>query len=225
MYGIRAQELYDELQRRHIIGSTGRISIELLDVRCDVNDKSAVGNLLQEWLGAWMTSQGIYHRTNPNTQEFPDFYLSTSDNLDILEVKTFDFSKAPNFDIANFDAYVRSVMTNSYRLDADYLIFGYTLTNSGLRIENIWLKKVWEITCTSGKYALKTQNKQDKIVNIRPYNFKTMSGGFQPFSSRLDFVNAIRQTLSSYPMRTVAADEWFRAVETNYNSSHQENTL
>ncbi len=225
MYGIEAQQLYDELERNHIIGSTGKISIELLNVRCDVNDKSAVGNLLQEWLGAWMTNKNIYHRANPNSQEFPDFFLSTSNNSNLLEVKTFDFSKTPNFDVANFDAYVRSVMTKSYRLDADYLILGYSLTSSGLKIENIWLKKVWEITCPSEQYALKSQVKQGKIVNIRPYNFKTMSQGFQPFATRLDFVNAIKQTLEQYQMRTVSANDWFLAVQTNYNSIHQENSL
>lgn len=225
MYGTKAQELYDKLIQHHIIGSTGSISIELLDVKCDVNDKSAVGNLLQEWLGAWMASQGIYNRTNPNTQEFPDFYLDESDNNNLLEVKTFDFSKTPNFDVANFDAYVRSVMTKSYRLDADYLILGYTLTDGGLRIENIWLKKIWEITCPSEQFALKSQVKQGKIVNIRPYNFKNMSRGFQPFSSRLDFVSAIKQTLAQYLFATVPDQEWFEAVQQNYIASHQGNLL
>ncbi|MDR2457406.1 MAG: NgoBV family restriction endonuclease [Clostridiales Family XIII bacterium] len=225
MYGIKAQQLYDGLNRHHIVGSAGKISVELLNVKCDLNDKSAVGNLLQEWLGAWMVNKNIYHRTNPNTQEFPDFFLSTSNTSNLLEVKTFDFSKAPNFDIANFDAYVRSVMTKSYRLDADYLILGYILTNSRLKIENIWLKKIWEITCSSKKYALKSQVKQEKIVNIRPYNFKTMSQGFQPFATRLDFINAVKQTLEQYQMRTVSANDWLSAVQTNYNSAHRGNSL
>lgn len=225
MYGVKARELYDKLLQHHIIGATGSINIELLNVTCDVNDKSAVGSLLQEWLGAWMTENNIYHRTNPNTQEFPDYYLDSSNNNNLLEVKTFDYSKTPNFDVANFDAYVRSVMTKSYRFDADYLILGYTLNNYALKIENIWLKKIWEITCPSERYALKSQVKQGKVVNIRPYNFKNMSQGFQPFTSRLDFANAIKQTLTQYPLATFQAQEWFDTVQTDYTASHQENSL
>ncbi|MDR1033944.1 MAG: NgoBV family restriction endonuclease [Bifidobacteriaceae bacterium] len=220
MYGISAQKLYDKLQKRHIVGATGKISIELLNVMCNVSDKSAVGNLLQEWLGAWMSENKIYYRTNPNTQEFPDFYLGKSDASDLLEIKTFDFTKTPNFDIANFDAYVRSVMTKSYRFDADYLIFGYTLTENGLKIENIWLKKIWEITCPSKQYALRVQVKQGKIMNIRPYNFKTASQGFQPFATRYDFIDAIKQTLANYPLQTVTDQEWHQAVQANYASFH-----
>lgn len=225
MHGVKAQGLYDSLIQHSIIGSTGSISIKLLDVECNVNDKSAVGNLLQEWLGAWMSHRNIYHRANPNTQEFPDFYLDTTNDHNLLEVKAFDFSKAPNFDVANFDAYVRSVMTKSYRLDADYLIFGYTLMSNDLKIEKVWLKKVWEITCPSEQFALKLQVKQGKIVNIRPYNFKNMSKGFRAFNSRLEFVSAIKQTLAQYRFATVPAQEWFEAVWLNYAAFHQGNSL
>lgn len=222
MYGVKATNVVNELLAHNILGATGKISIELLGVKCDVNDKSAVGNLLQEWLGAWMTSVGVYHRVNQNTQEFPDFYLSEAFDTDLLEVKTFDYSKAPNFDIANFDAYVRSLKNASYRLNADYLILGYVLTESELRIEKIWLKKIWEITCPSAQFSLKTQVKQGKIVNIRPYNFKNMSKGFQPFDDREQFVNAIRQTLAEYRMGTEPAEEWFQTVQANYASFYQE---
>ena len=80
----------------------------------------------------------------------------------------------------------------------------------------MWLKKVWQICCPSEKYHLKTQCKQGKIVNIRPYNFKNMSIGFQPFVTRLDFVKAIRDTLAEYDKRTYDPNDWYRIVNQQY---------
>jgi type II restriction enzyme len=216
MYGENAQRLYDLLVESGIVGALGTIDIELLGVKRAASDKSAVGNLIQEWLGAWMNEKEFYFREPANSQIFPDFFLSESNTEHLLEVKTFDYSANPNFDVANFDAYVRSLMTDSYRLDADYLVVGYELTDEGLKIEDIWLKKIWQLTCASNKFALRTQTKQGKIYNIRPYNFKVVSQGFQPFETRLDFVNAIKQTLADYEMRTVPDGEWFHTVSEDY---------
>lgn len=215
-YGIKAKELFDRLRIEGIINAQGKISLELLDLRIDINDKSSIGNLLQEWLGAWMRSRGIYFRTEHNTQLFPDFYLGESDTADLLELKSFDYTQSPNFDVAPFDAYVASVKERPYRLDADYLIFGYTLDNGVLTIKDIWLKKIWEITCPSQALPLRVQNKRGKIYNIRPYNFKNNSKGFQPFESKDQFVVALMQTLERYPMRTENPALWVREVLPEY---------
>ncbi|MEK7068973.1 MAG: NgoBV family restriction endonuclease, partial [Patescibacteria group bacterium] len=68
-----------------------------------------------------MNVNKIYHRSHENSQMSPDFFLSKSDETDLLEVKTFDYAESPNFDVANFDAYVRDLREKSFRLDADYL--------------------------------------------------------------------------------------------------------
>lgn len=47
-YGIKAQVLFNELKAKHIIGAQGKISLELLDLSININNKSATGNLLQE---------------------------------------------------------------------------------------------------------------------------------------------------------------------------------
>lgn len=52
-------------------------------------------------------------------------------------------------DVANFEAYCRYLKTQAYRLDSDYLIFAYDLTNYEFKIKKLWLKKVWEITGSS----------------------------------------------------------------------------
>lgn len=146
----------------------------------------------------------------------PDFFLSKSDETDLLEVKTFNYAESPNFDVANFDAYVRDLREKSFRLDADYLIIGYSLSKGVIKINNIWLKKIWEITCPSTEFALRTQVKQGKIYNIRPYNFKSEPNGFQPFKERLSFVRAIRETLVKYTKNKLESDEWFESVLKSY---------
>jgi type II restriction enzyme len=218
-YGTKAQELFDKLKAEQIVGARGKISLELLGLSIDINDKSATGNLLQEWLGAWMKQNGVYFRTDDNTQIFPDFYLGENNASELLEIKTFDYNEAPNFDVAPFDAYVDSLKTKSYRLDADYLILGYTLEDGLLTIKDVWLKKIWEITCPARDLPLRVQRKRGKIYNIRPYNFKNNSTGFQPFATKEDFVNAIKETLAHYPMRTENPESWVRQVLPSYRPS------
>lgn len=217
----KSQKLFNELIAKHIIGAKGKISLELLNLTIDINDKSAIGNLLQEWLGAWMQQNGINFRTDKNTQVFPDFYLGDNNESNLLEVKTFDYSVSPNFDVAPFDAYVDSLKTKPYRLDADYLILGYTLEDGILTIKDIWLKKIWEITCPANELPLRVQRKRGKIYNIRPYNFKNNSTGFQPFTTKEDFINAIKQTLAQYSMRTENPELWAQAVLSQYDASMQ----
>lgn len=220
MYGDKAVALVERLKQEGIIGAKGAISLRLLGVTVDVSDKSAVGNLLQEWLGRWMDEKGIYRRNNENSQMPPDFYLGEDNMEDWLEVKSFDHEESPNFDVANFDAYTRDLRTRAFRLDADYLVLGYSLKDGVIEIKDIWLKKVWEITCPSNEYALRTQVKQGQIVNIRPYNFKSNPNGFKAFGSRLVFVTAIKDTLSKYRNDAAGADEWFKEVETSYAAAN-----
>ncbi|WP_195910021.1 NgoBV family restriction endonuclease [Bathymodiolus azoricus thioautotrophic gill symbiont] len=97
-------------------------------------------------------------KENGNSQEFPDYYIG--DDKDLLEIKSFDASASANFDLANFDSYCRSVADSPKRTNADYLIFSYTLNGSKLNIQDIWIKKIWEITCPSAKIPLKNPSKK-----------------------------------------------------------------
>ncbi len=216
MYGTKAQFLYELLKQNGIVNAQGLVSLSLLGVELNINDKGATGNLLQEWLGEWMNLNGVYNRANPHTQKFPDFYLSDDNYTELLEVKTFDYAKTPNFDVAQFDAYTRSLRTEAYRLDADYLILGYSLSNGVIKINDIWIKKIWEITCGSAEYAIRTNVKQGKIHNVRPYNFKSMSRGAQPFNSRVAFLNAIKDTIAKYKNDPAEAEQWLLDVLASY---------
>ena len=219
MYGEKAKLVFEKLRDSGLIDAKGQIKLSLLGLEVIIDDKSAVGNLLQEWLGFWMKQNGIYYRTDENTQVPPDFYLSETNDKDWLEVKTFDYNECPNFDVAQFDAYVRDIIEKPYRLDADYLILGYTLENGILQVHDIWLRKIWTITCPSNDLPLRTQRKQGKIHNIRPYNFKTNSSvGFQPFKTRLEFVRAIQGTLNKYDGAVMDGDEWFNKIKNSYEN-------
>lgn len=212
----KANKILNSLIEDGINTAEGSISFDLMGVKVDVDKKSGIGNLIQEWLGEWLKSKNIYFREDDNTQVFPDFYLDESNKINLLELKTFDFEESPNFDVANFDAYIRSLRNDAYRLDADYLIMGYTLSAGVIMIKELWLKKVWEITCPSERFAIRSQVKQDRIVNIRPYNFKTnSSSGFQPFSSRREFVNALKKTLNKYKNEEYG-ESWFNEVKNSY---------
>ncbi|MBQ5561943.1 MAG: NgoBV family restriction endonuclease, partial [Clostridia bacterium] len=131
------------------------------------------------------------------------------------EVKSFNYDATPAFDIANFDSYCSSIKNKPYHLDADYLIFGYVMSDKGdITIKKLWLLKVWQIAGTSDRFPLKTQVKKNVIYNIRPNSdFKKDKAGV--FKSKDDFLYAIYETLVLYKSRDFA-DEWKSVLATNY---------
>jgi hypothetical protein len=73
---LKGQELYNKLVNEYqIIGAKGSINFSLKDLCISIETKDTVGNLLQEWLKAWMKQKKIDFEENPNSQVFPDFYL------------------------------------------------------------------------------------------------------------------------------------------------------
>ena len=125
---VTTKEIYNLLVKGKIVGSEGIISFKLAEVSMAIKSKDVVGNVLQGWLAEWMKSKGIIFEEPENSQEFPDFFLDPNDKKNnLLEIKTFDDDRGANFDVANFQAYCRSLKTNAHRLDADYLILSYTM--------------------------------------------------------------------------------------------------
>ena len=60
---ITSQELYKKLVHDDkIIGEKGIINFSLKGLTIDVETKDSVGNLLQEWLKAWMKMEKIEFR-------------------------------------------------------------------------------------------------------------------------------------------------------------------
>lgn len=213
---LSAQELFTALRILHLERQIGVISFNLAGVSVKIDTTDTVGITLQAWLKQYLINNNIYFSEPANTQEFPDFFLDNNESYKhMLEVKAFNYNATPAFDIANFESYCSSVKEKPYRLDADYLIFGYTMNDSGdITVKKVWLHKIWQIAGTSQRFALKTQVKRDMIYNIRPNtDFKTGNKG--PFHSKDDFLLAIYKTLVSYKGNAFA-DEWKQTLSVNY---------
>lgn len=209
---LNASQIYEKLMRSYVPHSKGIITFDFAGTSVTINTTDIVGATLQSWFRQWLIDNNIYFYEPENTQEFPDFYLD-GDNM--LEVKAFNFRKTPAFDIANFESYCDSLQYESHRLNADYLIFGYSMYPVGhIKIDRIWLKKIWEIAGTSSRFPLKTQVKRNVIYNIRPssdFKFDRDS----PFRNKDELVKAIYETLALYRGDEVA-EQWLNNVMTNY---------
>lgn len=215
---ITAQELYTALGNLHLERQVGVISFNLAGVSVKIDTTDTVGITLQAWLKQYLTDNNIYFSEPANTQEFPDFFLDNNEAIKhMLEVKAFNYNATPAFDIANFESYCSSVKEKPYRLDADYLIFGYTMNDSGdITVKKVWLHKIWQIAGTSQRFPLKTQVKRDMIYNIRP-NTDFKAGNKGPFRSKDDFLLAIYKTLEIYKGKSFA-DDWKRTLSINYKN-------
>jgi hypothetical protein len=165
-------------------------------ISIDVEGKSGMGDLLEEWFGVWANKNNFSVEKQTESQEFPDYFIG--ENRHHLEIKTFDSTAGANFDLANFDSYCKSVADAPERADSDYLIFSYKLENGFLSIENIWLKKIWEITCPSAAYPIKIQQKKKIIYNIRPANWDAANAKFKTFSSKKEFIEALFEKQNQY---------------------------
>ena len=150
-----------------------------------------------------MEANQIQYRLNTNTQEFPDYYLHASSNKqDLLEIKVFDHDAGAAFDVANFDTYTRSLLSQPYKVNADYLIFSYTLREGVFSIKNIRIKKIWEITGPMTDRPINLQVKQKVFVNIRPVKWYSQRAKFKPFGNRDAFLNALHQAILMNPKDT-----------------------
>lgn len=211
---ISAEILLQEIQTVFSGDNSGKIIFNLGGISVIIKTTDTVGNSLQSWLKEFMISKKIYFREPINTQTFPDFYLSASEERNLLEVKSFNFEASPAFDIANFESYVDSVKIKPYRLDADYLIFGYTMNEDGeISINKIWMKKIWELCGSSDRYPLKTQIKREVIYNIRPSS--KFRQNEREFNSKEEFILALYKTLRIY-RGVEAANNWLMNFKINY---------
>lgn len=224
MEEVTAKHIYD-LLISEVLNVPGKILFLLGSTSVKITTTDIVGNCLQSWLKQWLHNKNIFASEPLNTQEFPDFFLSADNTQDhMLEVKAFNCKATPAFDIANYESYVSSVAERPYRLDADYIIFGYTMDDQGIiKINKIWLKKIWEIAGVSKDYPLKTQVKRGVIYNIRPNSaFKKDKEG--PFKSKEEFLLAMYDTQKKYRGQE-AADRWKARLINNYQEYYGRNLI
>lgn len=215
---ITAIEIYDKLLNEFKIqDQIGSVEIILGGISAKYYGRDAIGDLLQEWLGQWLRHNNYYYRTRVNTQEFPDFLLSEDDKSGFLEIKTFNANASPAFDIANFNSYSKSLLLKPERLDADYLILSYKMIDSILTIDNVWLKKVWEISGVSGANPIVMQTKLKQPYNLRPLNWNTKNSKNKPFANKIEFLNAMVETHIKYAHHSESYSEnWLENVKAKY---------
>lgn len=209
---LTAQEVYNKLiDDDKILELQGQIKFYFGDVDIIVKQKDVVGNIIQEWLQGWLDKRGIEYTLSQNTQMPPDFYLNPNNKkIDLLEVKAFNRSASPGFDIADFRMYEEEIIDKPYMLDVDYLIFGYDMSDAGIvTVKDLWIKKVWEITRCMANWALNLQVKQNAVHKIRPgVWYSTQRGNFPMFTCLEDFIAAVEETVYQNPKTHNEAANW-----------------
>ena len=209
-----AQSLYNKLKEFQFENAQGSVRFNIKDFNIIVEQNDIIGNIVEEWLGKWMNDQGIPNLHNEK-QESPDFWLNLDDlNSDWLEVKS--FMGSPGFDIAAFRSFINLIIDKPYKLQSDYLLIKYTMNGGVITIDKIWLKKIWEICCTSQRFPIKVQYKNNAIVNIRPATWYSDRAEFKPFESLEDFLAALEQTIYKYHDTNHLAENWSERVINSY---------
>ena len=201
-----AQEIYKKVIDGKIKDSTGSMTFNLGDLSITLASLDIVGGAIQDWFGEWMRREKISFSEPENTQTFPDFLIGKQD---YLEIKCFNFLASPAFDIANYGAYVNSLLSH-----ASYLIFGYSMTKKVVKIEEIWMKNIWEISGPSPTNVLEIQKKRREPVNIRPK--KWYSKGVKTFQTRREFVEALHKSALKFEYPDTHNKDWLKNLESKY---------
>ncbi|MBQ0010641.1 MAG: NgoBV family restriction endonuclease [Ruminococcus sp.] len=219
---LTAQQVYDKLVNEdQILTLQGQIKFFFGDVDIIVKQKDVVGNIIQEWLQGWLDKRGIEYAPSENTQMPPDFFLNPDDRTkDLLEVKAFNRSASPGFDIADFRMYEEEIVDKPYMLDVDYLIFGYDMSDNGVvTIKDLWIKKVWQITRRMDGWAINLQVKQGVVHKIRPgVWYSNRPGNIPMFTCLEDFISAIEETVYQNPKTHDSAATWKRNFISSYET-------
>ena len=209
---VNALKVFEKLlDEDKLLEIEGKIKFFLGDVDIIVKQIDVVGNIIQEWLQGWMDKRGIEYALNDNTQMPPDFFLSPKDKTtDLLEVKAFNRSANPGFDIADFRMYEEEIIEKPYMLNVDYLIFGYDMSDEGVvTIKDLWLKKVWEITRRMEGWSINLQVKQGVVHKIRPgVWYSDRPGNIPMFKSMEHFIAAIEEAVYQNPKTHESAATW-----------------
>lgn len=194
-------------------GAEGSVRFNLKDFNITVEQNNIIGNILEEWLAKWIVFRGFdcIHNTK---QESPDFWLNREDlTADWLEVKS--FTGSPNFDIAAFRSFINLIIDKPYKLQSKYLLIKYSMADGIVTIDDIWLKKVWEISCTSDRFPIKVQYKNKTIVNIRPATWYS-ANSTPVFKSLEHFLAALEQTIYKYHDTNHLAETWLDKLKKSY---------
>lgn len=215
-----AQEVFELLKEQLKENNKGVINFTLSDYTIIVQQNNVVGNILEEWLDKWMTENQIEHTYN-HGQSSPDFWLDNDNkNSNWLEIKS--FTGSPNFDIANMRSFISEVIEKPWKLNADYLCIRYTMDDKTgkITIDDIWLNKVWKMSCPSAKWAVKLQEKKGVIYNLRPATWYSSKTDYPTFSNIEHFLSALDYVIKTYPPTSAIGMNWKKKVSDSYKKHY-----
>ncbi len=225
MESLSAEDVYNRLVNVDRIKTVeGQIRFFLGDVDIVVRQKDVVGNIIQEWLEGWLKKNDIAYAPNANSQMPPDIYLNPDNKKEnLLEVKAFNRSASPGFDIADFKAYAQEIVNNPYMLNAKYIIFGYKMSDDGIvTIKDLWLKNVWEICRSMDRWAINVQYKNRVIHKIRPATWYSTKSKYPVFECLEDYLSAIEETLFGYADTHDLSVGWRKKMIASYSNAYGE---
>lgn len=220
-----ALEIYNEMLDEYKIKELkGQIKFHLGDVSIIVRRRDVIGNIIQEWVEGWLMDKGVEFDPSDNTQMPPDVYLVPDDHsTGLLEIKAFNRESSPAFDIADFKAFTRELINKPYFLDTDFLIFGYRMYDNGdVIIEDVWLKKIWEITRPSEKWPVNVQYKNDIVHKIRPATWYSIRNSYPVFESKIDFLSAFEEMVFQNPETHSDGGQWANKFKRSYRNHYGE---
>lgn len=202
-------QLY-EYTRQQLEGQHGNITINFANHPIVYSGNDIIGNSLQEWLPAWFKYLQVDIQAGEHTQEFPDFVAQFGDNQYDVEVKAWNYTNNPGFDIANFHSFIQQTYKSPGKLNAYFIILGYKPANDGFSkgftVEKVYLKRIWEITNKSKKYPIGLQVKRESPYAIRPCAFHKKNS----FKNKEEFIDAVYETFKMFPNANlvITPEEW-----------------
>lgn len=230
----KAEKLFQQLQSDGIVGAKGKIKAnfklttetESLKIHKQITRPSSVGQIIEEWLGAYMDKKKIYYRAQ-ESQESPDYFLNKeTDKKDLLEVKV--YGKTAAFDLGNVRGVCNTLPEESHKLDMDYLIIHYVMDNvtGDITIKDIWLRKIWQVAGKeiSAPYRLSRQVKNNQVTTIRPIGMKNPNPKAK-FSDMEEYLHALYIEYAEIEKTKKKQEKWLKKIVSNYNEFKQEEIL
>lgn len=222
----KAEKLIKQLQTDGIVGATGKINAtfelatkeESVNIQKQIIRPSSVGQIIEEWLSAYMDDRNIYYRAQ-KSQESPDYFLNKNSNKkDLLEVKV--YGKSAAFDLGNVRGVCNTLPDEVYKLDMDYLIIHYAMNNvtGDIVIKDIWLRKIWQVAGkeVTAPHRLSRQVKNNQVTTIRPIGMKKPNPKAQ-FSNMEEYLNALYIEYAEIEKTKKKQEEWLTKIVINYN--------
>lgn len=206
------EEIVEQL-KLDLEGQEATIKINFAGISKNILEKDIYGNSIQSWLHAYFVEKSIPFEVNKNTQTFPDFIVNGHD----LEIKCFNFDATPAFDVAEPSSFLNTVYENPNKINAWYLIFGYSSTKNGFTISHVWLKKIWEITgpMPSRNDCVTLQMKGNMVHRIRPKVWYGKTN--KTFRTKEEFILGIGKMIDESPSQFIKynSNEWMKKISEN----------